>query len=123
MEKIVTYDDWIMLYDSKTDKYYAVDEEGVFECELVSLIEDSDRYSETELLNGIETKDFDFSGEYDEPIVETHIEGDVRKFNYKYKYGYWKNIRKLTKEEINQIDVIDEDFERSWGPANDDEED
>jgi len=123
MEKIVTYDDWIMLYDSKTNKYYAVDEEGVFECEPVGLVEDSDRYTETELLNGIETKNFDFSGEYDEPIVETHIEGDVRKFDYKYKYGYWKNIRTLTKEEINQIDIIDEDFERSWGPTNDEEED
>ena len=85
LERVVTYEDWVINIDTDTQKYYVETEDGVCRCELVALVEDSDEYTEEELVKGVgvTAKDFDYSGEFDKG-----------EFNYRgmliFKYGYWK---------------------------------
>ncbi len=95
MMRLVTYDDWQMNFDPQTGRYFATDEDGVHECELVGFVKDSSKYDEHKLLNGIDiiNRSFDFGGELDEPLVkDLGIIDGVHKFDYIYQYGYWKII-------------------------------
>lgn len=92
-ERVVTYLDWQMDFDPQTGKYYVFYDDGVFECELVKLVENADDYTEQELLDGIglTNSDFDFSGELDKPIeVGLGIVDGVHKYDYIYQYGFWR---------------------------------
>ena len=93
MVKIVSYEDWQMYFDTESGKYFATDEYGIHECRLVALTDDSN-HTDTELLNGdFVGEDFDYGGEFDEPIrIDLGIEENIHKFDYVYQYGYWKKI-------------------------------
>lgn len=91
MKRIVTYDDWQIDYDKKNDTYYATDEDGTYECELIH-ITDETKHNDYELLCGnFVGQEFDFGGEFDEPIqIDLGIVDGVHKYDYVYQYGYWK---------------------------------
>ena len=93
MVRLITYDDWTMDFDPKTGKYFAADEDGIHECELVGISNDKE-HTEEELLHGTFIKEhFSFGGEFDEPQVkDLGIIDGVHKFDYIYPYGYWKII-------------------------------
>lgn len=93
MMRIVTYNDWQMDFDPQTGKYFATDEDGTYECKLVGISTDKEHTDEELLLGDFVGKEFDFGGEFDEPLVEDlGIIDGIHKYDYTYQYGYWKII-------------------------------
>ena len=95
LEDLITYDDWQIGYDRENDKYYATDENGTYECELIKVSNDKEHTDEELLKGSFIGEPFDFGGECDGPIqIDLGVIDGVHKFDYIYQYGYFKKVEK-----------------------------